>query len=165
MNLPSNIPPDNKANFTVEPKDNFYQNPTIGGTPTNFENYIDPDAFEPVIYRHWDEFEQFWTETLGRVTPLYAVEIVFNAQIYLNGQGSIPPYMTGVMPQFANFIGPEFYHIKKEIAEIADRLGIQPVTLKNARQQLPNLVFITNPNFPKPGQSGRSERGGRFSNL
>lgn len=149
-----------------DPNDNFYQNPSIGGTPVGFLNIIDATFFEPLIHEHWDFFEQYWREKLHMTTPLYAVEILFNAEIYLSGQGALPPNMTGVIPQFENFtLGSEVKRIKKEIGIIADHLGILPVTLKNARAQLPNRVFITSPHFPKPGQSGRRERGGSFSNL
>ena len=158
--------PPTPAGFRGDgPNDNFYQNPAIGGTPVGFINYIDPARFEPLIHRHWDDFEGYWTEKLRMVTQLYAVNIVFNAEILLSGQGAIPAFMTGVIPQFGIFDAPEFKHIKKEIAEIADRLGIQPVTSKNFALQLPNLVYVTSPHLPKPGQSGPRERGGRFSNL
>lgn len=141
------------------------QNPAIGGTPVAFFNYIDPAPFEPLIHEHWDFFNSWWMEQLGFVSQLYAVEIVFNAEILLSGRGAIPAAMTGFIPQMGNFYGPDFVHIKKQIGDIADRLGIQPVTMKNARLQLPNLVFITSPHLPKPGQSGPRERGGPFSNL
>jgi hypothetical protein len=99
------------------------------------------------------------------VTRLYAVEICFNAEIYLSGRGALPAFMTGVIPQFGNFTGHEWQHLKNEIGEIADCLGLPPVTIQNARAQLPNLVVVFNPHFPKPGTSGQIERGGKFSNL
>jgi hypothetical protein len=147
------------------PLDNFYQNPSIGGTPEGMLPIINTEAFNFLIHSHWDSFEHFWTERLHMVTPLYAVEICFNAEIYLSGQGSIPAFMTNVTPQFGNFTGHEWKHMKKEIAAIADSIGIVPVTVKNARMQLPNVVYITNPNLPKLGESGRRERGGKYSNL
>lgn len=156
----------------VLPKENAYggtgsfvQSTAIGGTPVGFLNYIPPTFFEPLIHREWDTFEHYWMEVLRYPSMLYAVEIIFNAEIYLSGVGQVPEHMIGGIPQFANFTGHEFRHIKKEVAEIADRLGIQPVTMKNARLQLPNMVYISNPRVPKPGTRGQGERGGKFSNL
>lgn len=152
----------------VEPRnagvDGFVQNPSVGGTPVSFLNFIDPTPWEPLIHRHWDLFDDYWRETLRYTTRLYAVEIVFNAKILLAGQGEVMQAQ-GSIPQFSPFEGHVFRHIKKEIGEIADSFGIMPVTVTNARLQLPNLVYIVNPHLPKPGQRGQRERGGAFSNL
>jgi len=145
----------------------YVQNPAIGGTPVGFMNYIDPQYFEPIIHRNWDHFEHYWQEVLRYPSQLYSIQIVFNAFIGLGGNGAVPEMMLGGIPQYGNFMGHEFKEIKREIAEVADRLGIQVVTQKNARLQLPNLVYITNPNMPKPGQrvGFGAERGGKYSNL
>jgi len=143
------------------------QSTAVGGTPVAFFNYIPPDYFEPIIYRNWDRFENFWNEKIRYTTRLYSVQIVFNNEILLAGTGNVNAFMPVGPPQFHPFYGPEFKEVKKEIAALADRLGIQPVTMRNARLQLPNMVYVFNPDMPKPGQSygaGR-ERGGKFSNL
>lgn len=152
----------------ADPQSNFYQNPSAGGTPTAFINYIDPTPFEPVIYEHWDYFEHIWQEK-GWQSILYAVSIVFNNDIYLCGQGSLPPNMNTGVPQFDTFTHtPELWRIKKQIGEVADRLGIHPVVPGvpgSINPNTPNMVFVTNPRFPKPGQSGLREREGPYSNL
>lgn len=153
----------------ADPQGNFYQNPAVGGTPVAFINFIEPKPFEPIIYEHWDFFEHHWAEVLGKRSVLYYVIIVFNAQIYLSGQGIIEPYGSGYIPEFDNFeTGEPLRHIKHEIGLVADRLGITPKSLMyNLGDQgvTPNQVYVTNPHFPKPGQRGHGERGGRFSNL
>jgi hypothetical protein len=143
----------------------YVQSTSVGGTPVAFFNYIPPTYFEPVIHKHWDVFEHYWQEILRYISRLYAVQIIFNAEILLAGQGVVPEYTMGGIPQYSNFPGHAFKEVKKEIAEIADHLGIQPVTMKNARLQLPNMVYISNPNMPRPGQRGQGERGGKYSNL
>jgi len=161
LQAPAVLPKENAYGGTGS----FVQSTAIGGTPVGFMNYIPPTFFEPLIHREWDTFEHYWMETIRYPSILYAVEIIFNAEIYLSGVGAVPEHMIGGIPQFANFTGHEFRHIKKEVAEIADRLGIQPVTMKNARLQLPNMVYISNPRLPKPGTRGQGERGGKYSNL
>ncbi len=148
------------------PVNNFYQNPAVGGTPTSFINFLDPTPFEPLIYRHWDLFEHYWKEEIRFTSPLYAVEIVFNARIYLAGQGAIFPFMTGQIPQFNSFDGHEFDKIRWEIGDIADRLGIFPVIPGHVNATMPNLVYVVNPEYPKPGRANHGEgRGGKYSNL
>ena len=158
-------PPPTVSQLPYGGIDSYQRNPAIGGSPVAFLNYIRPTPFEPLIHEHWDEFNSFWQEELARTSQLYAVEIVFNAEIYLGGRGMVPEYIQGGIPQSGNFTGPKFRPIKKEIAKIADRLGIAPVTMRNAALQLPNLVFITSPFLPEPGQSGHYNRGGKYSNL
>lgn len=147
------------------PEGNFFQSTAIGSTPFGFLNYIPPAPFEDLIIRHWDEFESFWIDNLRVVQPLYAVEIVFNAAVLLAGRGGTNPGVWGERAWIRSFDGPRFDPIKKKIGEIADQIGIPPVTGKNFARQLPNLVFIVNPRLPKPGQTGLRERGGRYSNL
>jgi len=161
MEVPPRIPMPERfggsASFQSEPF-------AIGGTPVAFINYIDPLPFEPLIHREWGIFEDFWGDILRYGTQLHAVQIVFNAEIYLAGQGTV--LIQDYIPQFARFYGPQFKHILTEISKIADWVGIIPVTQKNAHFQRPNLVYITNPRLPRPGQGHRGrERGGAYSNL
>src|SRR5271157_1097365 len=83
----------------------FVQSTAVGGTPVGFFNYIEPTLFEPLIYENWDHFEHFWQEVLRYPSQLYAVQIVFNAEIYLAGQGAVPEMMIGGIPQYGNFVG------------------------------------------------------------
>jgi len=148
------------------PVNNFWQNPAVGGTPTSFINYLDPAPFEPLVHQNWDLFEHYWREELRFTSPLYAVEIVFNARIYLAGQGAIFPFMSGQIPTFNSFDGRQFDRVRWEIGEIADRIGILPVVPGHINPVMPNLVYVVNPAYPKPGQASHGEgRGGKYSNL
>lgn len=161
----NNLPVNPLENFTEEPVDNFYQNPIIGGTPHAFINYIDPLPFKPIIWHHWGFFEEEFVER-GSNQPLAYVDIVFNRQIYLTGQGQWPANYFD-RPYFATFEGPQFDEIKEAIAKVAHRLGIVPTTVKNAfaHQVLPNLVHVISPELPDPAGRNVPERGGRFSNI
>jgi hypothetical protein len=153
------------GNFTEEPANNFFQPDWVGGTPTNFLNWIDPKPFAPLILERWDLFEEKWSQK-GWQWPLYAVEIVFNAQIRICGRGSIPPGVGGMIPFFTTFEGEGIPELTKKVGRIADSVGLFPISTKRPMPMRPNLVFIISPFFPDPARPGEQvERGGRFSNL
>lgn len=153
------------GNFTEEPANNFFQPDWVGGTPTDFINYINPKPFEKLIYEHWDLLEEKWSHK-GWQWPMQAVEIVFNAQIWICGLGSIPPNMGGMQPYFTTFTGEGIPELKKKVGCIADSIGIFPISTKRPQPNRPNLVYIWSPLIPNPARAGdKVERGGRYSNL
>lgn len=125
-----------------------------GGTPTTFVNFIPNECFNPLIWANWDRLSQIWSEQLNMTAPLYAVEIVFNAQIYVTGMSQ--PLLPNSAPFFSPFPSEEITDLICQIGEIADKMGIEVVTVQNAyyHQFIPNLTHIDTPDNMGPGGPG-----------